>query len=104
VCVHVGLDDEVNMLRLALRTLTEDAGLRARLGGAARRYWEAEGTIELMARDYEDMLKAARMAAGPALPARWPAHLRADGTATARRLAAEVGVPFPLDAASLGRL
>jgi glycosyltransferase involved in cell wall biosynthesis len=97
VCVHVALDDEVNMLRLALRKLTEDAGLRARLGGAARRYWGAEGTIELMARDYEDTLTAARMTAGPARPARWPAHLRADGTATARRLAAEVGVPFPLD-------
>jgi glycosyltransferase involved in cell wall biosynthesis len=103
VCVHVDLDDEVNMLRLALRRLTEDAGLRARLGGAARRYWEAEGSIELMARDYEGLLEAARAAADPVLPPDWPAHLRADGTATARRLAAEVGVPFPLDAASLGR-
>jgi glycosyltransferase involved in cell wall biosynthesis len=104
VCVHVDLDDEVNMLRLALRRLTEDAALRARLGGAARRYWEAEGTIELMARDYEGLLEAARAAADPVLPPDWPTHLRADGTATARRLAAETGVAFPLDAASRGRL
>jgi glycosyltransferase involved in cell wall biosynthesis len=104
VCVHVDLDDEVNMLRLALRRLTEDAGLRARLGGAARRYWEAECSLELMARDYEGLLEASRAAADPVLPAGWPAHLRADGTATGRRLAAEMGVPFPLDAASLERL
>jgi len=92
------------MLRLALRRLTEDAGLRARLGSAARHYWEAEGTIALMARDYEGVLEAARIAADPALPARWPAHLRADGTAAARRLAADMGVAFPLDAASPGTL
>ena len=42
--------------------------------------------------------------AAEGLPAGWPAHLRADGTATGRRLAAEMGVAFPLDAASLGRL
>jgi glycosyltransferase involved in cell wall biosynthesis len=104
VCVHVDLEDEANMLRLALRRLTEDAGLRARMGNAARRYWEAEGTTGLMARDYEGALEATRIAADPILPARWPAHLRADGTATARRVADEVGVPFPLDLPADGRI
>ena len=104
VCVHIELSDEVNMLRLALRRLTDDAALRDRLGRAARRHWEAEGALDLMARDYEALLDAARVAADPELPPDWPAHLRADGTATARRLATEMGVAFPLDAASPGRL
>jgi glycosyltransferase involved in cell wall biosynthesis len=104
VCVYVELIDDVNTLRLALRRLTEDAGLRARLGGAARRYWEAQGTLELMAGDYEILLEAARAAADPVRPAGWPAHLRADGTSTARALAAEVGVPFPFDPPAAGRL
>ena len=104
VCVHVELVDEVHMLRLALRRLTEDAALRARLGSAARRYWEAQGTLELMARDYEGLLTAARAAADPAAPAGWPAHLRADGTGLARALTSDIGVPFPFDAPAAGRL
>ena len=103
VCVHVELVDDVNMLRLALRRLTEDGVLRARLGRAARRYWEAGGTLDLMAGDYEPVLLAARDAADPVLPAGWPAHLRADGTSTARALAAEMGVPYPLDPPAAGR-
>jgi glycosyltransferase involved in cell wall biosynthesis len=104
VCVHVDLADEVNTLRLALRRLSDDAGLRARIGGAARRFWEAEGTMALMASDYEALIEAARLAADPVLPAGWPAHLRADGTSTARALAAHVGVPFPFDPPATGRL
>lgn len=104
VCVHVELVDGAHMLRLALRRLTEDGDLRARLGTAARRHWETEGTLDLMARDYEGLLAAARQAADPALPAGWPAHLRADGTATARALMAEAGVPFPFDPRAIGRL
>jgi glycosyltransferase involved in cell wall biosynthesis len=104
VCVHVELDDEVHMLRLALRRLTEDAALRARLGSAARRYWETQGTLELMARGYESLLTAAQAAADPAAPAGWPAHLRADGTGLARALTSDFGVPFPFDAPAAGRL
>ena len=104
VCVHVELIDEVNMLRLALRRLTEGGDLRTRLGLAARRYWETQGKLELMARDYELLLEAARAAADPALPQGWPAHLRADGTSTARALAAEVGVPFSFDPPAAGRM
>jgi hypothetical protein len=93
----VELTDEVNMLRLALRRLTEDGALRTRLGSEARRYWERQGTLDLMAGDYEGLLAAACGAADPELPAGWPAHLRADGSSTARALAAEMGVPYPFD-------
>jgi glycosyltransferase involved in cell wall biosynthesis len=104
VCVHVDLVDEANTLRLALRRLPEDGGLRARLGSAARRYWETDGTLDMMAGDYQRVLLAAADAADPVLPAGWPAHLRADGTATARALTAGMGVPFPLDSPAAGRL
>ena len=97
VSVHVELIDEVGMLRLALRRLAEDEALRTRLGRAARRYWEAEGTLERMARDYELLLEVAKDSAAPQAPSGWPAHLRADGTSAARALTAEMGVPFPLD-------
>ena len=97
VCVHVELVDGAHMLRLALRRLTEDAELRERLGRAARRYWEAQGTVDVMARDYEAVLAEARTAADPIPPAPWPAHLTADGSSTARALLAEIGVPYPLD-------
>jgi glycosyltransferase involved in cell wall biosynthesis len=99
VCLRIELIDAVNMLRLALRRLAEDADLRKRLGSAARRYWETQGTPALMAEDYEGILAAARQAADPVLPAGWPAHLRADGSSRARTLAFEVGVPYPLERA-----
>ena len=74
VCVGVELNHDIHMLRLALVRLAGDAGLRARLGAAARRYWEAQATLGLMAQDYESALAqvaalpdpdAARRVAGP---------------------------------------
>jgi glycosyltransferase involved in cell wall biosynthesis len=104
VSVFVELVDEANMLRLALRRLTEDAGLRAALGRAARRFWQDRGTIERMAAEYQDLLAAARDAGDPVLPAGWPAHLRADGSATARALLAQAGVAYPLGPAARGNV
>jgi glycosyltransferase involved in cell wall biosynthesis len=97
VCVHVELIDDINMLRLALRRLAQDAGLRASLGAAARGYWAEHATMSVMARDYEAAIASAAAATDPGKPEAWPAHLTADGSATARALTAEVGVPYPLD-------
>ncbi len=97
VCVHVELVDEIPMLRLALKRLTDDAALRERLGGAARRYWAEQGTLALMARDYEGLLAKAAAAPIPRRPAEWPAHLAADGSALARALTAGTWVPYPFD-------
>lgn len=102
VCVHVELTDEMNMLRLVLRRLTEDSALRLRLGGAARRYWADHATPELMARGYEAALAHTKAAADPGRPARWPPHLTADGSATARALLAGVGTPYPLPSLPAG--
>lgn len=95
--MSVELIDEIHMLRLALRRLTEDAALRARLGAAARRYWGAQATMSVMARDYESALATARALPEPTKPAGWPAHLTADGSSTARALLAQFGRPYPLD-------
>jgi len=57
-----------------------------------------------MASDYEVLLEAARAAADPVVPRGWPAHLRADGTSTARALAAEMGVRYPFDPPADGRV
>ncbi len=94
VCVSVDLVDEIPTLRRAWRLLGTDTRLRARLGAAARRYWERHATLDLMTRDYETALDAAAAGPDPGLEEarqRWPAHLRADGTATARALCRATG-------------
>jgi len=96
VCVHVELIDDINMLRLVLRRLTEDPALRDRLGRAARRYWAEHATMTVMARDYEAAFASAATVPNPAKPEAWPAHLTADGTATARALTAGIGTQYPL--------
>ena len=79
--------DEDHSLAIAMRRLAHDAALRAELGAAARRHWAAHHTVAHMAEDYERALAAA--AAAPARPDRpLPAHVTADGSAQARRLAA----------------
>jgi hypothetical protein len=103
VCVHVELIDDINMLRLVLRRLTEDPALRDRLGRAARRYWAEHATMTVMACDYETAIACAAAAPSPARPAGWPSHLMADGSSGARVLTAQVGVPYPLDQRSTGQ-
>jgi hypothetical protein len=91
IAVAVDILDEDHSLALAMRRLALDAGLRAELGAAARRHWAAHHTIGHMAEDYARAIAAA--AASPPQPARpLPAHATADGTALARRLAADSGV------------
>ena len=91
MAVAIDILDEDHSLALAMRRLALDAGLRADLGAAARRHWAAGHTVEHMADDYERVIRAA--IAAPVQPGRaLPPHVTADGTALARRLAAEVGV------------
>ena len=72
-----------------MRRLARDAALRATVGAAARRYWEAEHREALMQAAYERLLPLA--AARPAPTAPLPAHLRPDPLA---RLAGVLS-PFP---------
>jgi glycosyltransferase involved in cell wall biosynthesis len=93
VAVSIDILDEDHSLILGMRRLALDADLRASIGRAARARFAAEHTLEVMTDDYE-----AAIAAAAALPTPDPAtrglprHLLADGSDTARRLSAEVGV------------
>ena len=86
--VAVGIDilDEAHSLTLALKRLTTDAALRARLGAAARGHWTAGHTVDRMASTYDDVLREAAGLPDPVV--RLPSHLRPDGAAHARRLMA----------------
>jgi glycosyltransferase involved in cell wall biosynthesis len=91
--VTVGIDvmDEDHSLRLALQRLATDAPLRARLGQAARAYWEARHTPARMVDDYARAIARAAAMAVPEVAL--PAHLRPDPLAHARALVAPIGEP-----------
>jgi len=90
VAVAIDILDEDHSLAIAMRRLALDATLRAELGAAARRHWAAQHTVAHMAADYERAIAAAIATPPPSRPL--PAHVTADHTGLARRLAAEVGV------------
>ena len=74
--VTVALDvmDEDHSLRLALQRLAADGPLRARLGHAARAYWEAEHSPSRMVNDYAHAIS--RALALPRPNVELPVHLR----------------------------
>ena len=89
VGVAIDILDEEHSLRLAMEMLGRNAALRARLGAAARRYWEREHTLERMTDDYQRAIARAGAMTAPNVVL--PAHLRPDPLALARRLAAPFG-------------
>jgi glycosyltransferase involved in cell wall biosynthesis len=90
--IGVAIDpvDEARDIRLALEALTDDGGLRATLGGHARARWERLHTLPRMAQGYQSLLQEAATLAPPVTPL--PSHLMDEGTDTARRILAEMGV------------
>jgi len=78
VVVSVDVRDEAPSAVLALRRLGADASLRARLGAAARAWWQAHGTVEAAAAAWHAVLEEAADRPDPVRPGRWPAHLRRD--------------------------
>jgi glycosyltransferase involved in cell wall biosynthesis len=90
VCVAIDVLDEDHSLRLAMRRLGTDAGLRQSLGRAAVEWWAREHTVTRMADDYERVMEDARRRQ-PALPSNLPPHVRDACEATLTSLAAHVG-------------
>jgi glycosyltransferase involved in cell wall biosynthesis len=84
VSVAIDILDEEHSLRLAMRRLATDEGLRGQLGRAARRYWEQEHTVARMAGDYLRVIN--RAASSPAPAALLPAPLRPDALDHTRAL------------------
>jgi len=90
VCVALDIMDEDHSLRLAMRRLAADAGLRTALGSAGRRYWEREHSITRMLGDYRRAIASA--AARPAPTVVLPSHLVSDGDRVLERVLDEMGV------------
>jgi glycosyltransferase involved in cell wall biosynthesis len=89
VTVAIDILDEDHSLRLAMRRLAVDAELRAQLGRAGRRYWEAEHGHDRAIRDYERALS--RAAALPDPVGERPAHLKPEAFDHASGLVARFG-------------
>jgi glycosyltransferase involved in cell wall biosynthesis len=86
VTVAIDILDLNHSLQLAMRRLSTDAALRARLGKAARRWWETEHTVEKMVEGYETAIIDAASRPDPKPAAEWPPHLVPDPTAVVGRL------------------
>ena len=68
VTVKIDILDEDHSLRLAMRRLATDAGLRERLAAAGRAWWDAEHEPRAMLADYERVIT--RALSGPARASR----------------------------------
>jgi glycosyltransferase involved in cell wall biosynthesis len=90
VCVAIDVMDEAHSLRLALRRLASDTGLRQALGAAGRAYWQREHSIQGMVTDYRAALTEA--AVMPVPQPTLPPHLVTDGEDRLNQLLADVGV------------
>lgn len=92
IAVAIDARDEEHSLVLAIRRLSTDATLRAQLGDAAHRWWQAHATPRHAADDWGRILEEAALLQQPARPADWPSHLTADGTERAREILDGCGV------------
>jgi len=84
MAVAIDILDEEHSLRLALRRLGSDAGLRQSLGAAAHAYWESQHSIPVMVAGYQRAINRAQQLLPPAV--RLPVHLRPDPLAHTRAL------------------
>lgn len=90
IVVSIDPRDEAHSLAVAMRRLSGDPALRAQLGAAARAWWSEHGTVEGVARAWEEML-AKTAARGIARRGG-----RADGTERAKEILGEMGVEVDL--------
>jgi hypothetical protein len=90
VAIAIDILDEDHSLRLAMRRLATDAGLRASLGRAGQEYWQREHTIDAMTTDYERVIHPPS-AGRPA-----PEHPGPVGDEQLRALLAPFGIESPL--------
>lgn len=93
VCVAVDILDEDHSLRLAMRRLAADEDLRAQLGREGQAWWAREHSVEVMADDYERVMKDA--AARPDPEVALPAHMRDAADSTLAALLEPFGVRDP---------
>jgi hypothetical protein len=95
ICVAIDPRDEGHSRRAAMTRLEKDAALRAVLGEAARRWWQAHATVERAAAALDGVLQDAAKIGNPARPEGWPSHLSADGLGRAREVVGQFGLELP---------
>ncbi len=78
IAVSIDPRDEEHSLVLAIRRLSAEATLRAKLGRSAHNWWQRHATPELAADDWQGILEEAASLATPSRPVDWPAHLTAE--------------------------
>ena len=93
VALAVSVLDERQALMRALETLASSPARRARLGAAARQYWQAHHTLDAMADAYVTLLARAAQRATPAVAL--PAHLVEQGDEKLASLLAPFGLGRP---------
>jgi glycosyltransferase involved in cell wall biosynthesis len=93
MAVAVPVLDERHALMSALDTLARSPERRARIGAAARQYWEAHHTLDAMADAYAIVLARAARQAAPSVAL--PAHLRVRGDEHLDTLLAPFGLAAP---------
>lgn len=93
IALAVPVLDEKHALVSALESLARSPERRARIGEAARRYWQAHHTLDAMANAYGTLLVRAAGRAAPAVTL--PAHLAADVDAPLAALLAPFGLEAP---------
>ena len=92
----IDLRDEEHSLALAIRRLSADAPLRARLGEAARAWWRTYASPNAAFPCWERLLREAAALDPAPRPTDWPPHLTADGTERARAMLDEFGLSVDL--------
>ena len=93
VTVAIDILDEAHSLRLAMRRLATDGGLRTGLGAAAAAHWRREHSLERMVGDYRRAItRAMERPVTTAAAANWPAHLTDRGDRRLNELLGSMGV------------
>lgn len=93
IAVTIDPRDEEHSLVLAIRRLSSDAPLRARLGEAAHAWWKTHATPAHAAAAWNQILEEAVRLAPPPRPDDWPKAFAQDGTELARGILSELDLP-----------
>ena len=94
IAIAVDILDEDHSLRLAMRRLASDAGLRTTLGRAGHAWWKEEHSLAPMLDDYRRVIAMALQRPAPA--ADLPPHLRDAGDRVLREIAGAFGIASPI--------
>jgi hypothetical protein len=78
-----------------MRRLGSDALLRSALGRAAQEYWQSAHSLDVMASDYEELIRDAMQQPIPDIAL--PAHLIDNAAATLVSVLGDVGIAVPVD-------